>query len=153
MNTVASHAAVAGVPRLDEQLCFALYSATLAMNRRYREALAPLGLTYPQYLVMLVLWQFDGRRVGELGDLLHLDSATLTPLLKRLEALGLVARGRDPADERVVRVTLTPAGRALQDKAVEVPVRIACAAGLPLADIHDLRERLGVLRDRLLAAV
>src|SRR5690349_9051070 len=96
---------------LDRQLCFALYSASLAMTRLYKPLLEPLGLTYPQYLVMLALWEDAGHSVGSLGDRLALDSGTLTPLLKRLESMGLVDRVRDPADERRVLVHLTAAGR------------------------------------------
>jgi DNA-binding MarR family transcriptional regulator len=109
--------------RLDRQLCFALYAASRAMTRAYGPVLEPLGLTYPQYLVMLVLWETDDRTVGELGDRLGLDSGTLTPLLKRLEQRELIGRSRDPADERVVRIRLTDAGRALRDQATHVPAR------------------------------
>jgi DNA-binding transcriptional ArsR family regulator len=97
---------------LDNQLCFALYSASLAMTKLYKPLLDELGLTYPQYLAMLVLWERDGLMVSELGERLSLDSGTLTPLLKRLEAAGLVARIRDVQDERRVHITLTPAGHA-----------------------------------------
>ena len=100
--------------RLDDQLCFALYSASHLMTRAYRPMLAAIGLTYPQYLAMLVLWEADDLTVGALGERLFLDSGTLTPLLKRLEALGHVERRRDPADERQVRVRLTESGRALE---------------------------------------
>jgi len=99
---------------LDHQLCFALYSASLAMTKAYKPLLAPLGLTYPQYLVMLVLWEGDGVTVSHVGERLSLDSGTLTPLLKRLQALGLLQRLRDAADERRVLLQLTPAGRELQ---------------------------------------
>jgi DNA-binding MarR family transcriptional regulator len=109
--------------RLDRQLCFALYAASRAMTRAYGPVLEPLGLTYPQYLVMLVLWETDDRTVGELGDRLGLDSGTLTPLLKRLEQRELIGRSRDPADERVVRIRLTDAGRALRDQATPRPAR------------------------------
>src|SRR5438105_12628747 len=103
--------------RLDNQLCFALYSASLAMTKLYKPLLDPLGLTYPQYLAMLVLWERDGITVSELGERLQLDSGTLTPLLKRLESQGLLARERDRADERRVLLQLTPAGRALKARA------------------------------------
>lgn len=106
---------------LDRQLCFALYAAQRAMTRRYRPVLEPLGLTYPQYLVLLALWERDGVRVRDLGERLFLDSGTLTPLLKRLQARGLVDRRRDPADERVVRVHLTEQGRALRSEVACVP--------------------------------
>ena len=107
--------------RLDHQLCFALYAASLAMTKAYRPLLAPLGLTYPQYLVMLVLWEGDGLTVKQAGERLGLDSGTLTPLLKRLEAAGLLQRLRDAADERRVRLQLTAAGRALRARAVPHP--------------------------------
>jgi len=99
---------------LDHQLCFALYSASLAMTKAYKPLLAPLGLTYPQYLVMLVLWEGDGVTVSHVGERLSLDSGTLTPLLKRLQALGLLQRLRDAADERRVLLQLTPGGGELQ---------------------------------------
>lgn len=139
---------------LDQQLCFALYSASLAMNKLYRELLANLGLTYPQYLVMLVLWQHDDLRVSAIGTRLFLDSATLTPLLKRLEKAGLVTRTRDADDERSVRITLTAAGRALRRRAREVPARVSCAAAPPEArtELRPLVRALTTLRDRLLIA-
>jgi len=118
--------------RLDHQLCFALYSASLAMTKLYKPLLEPLGLTYPQYLAMLVLWERDGLTVSELGQRLQLDSGTLTPLLKRLEASGLVQRLRDTADERRVLLRLTAAGRALKARAAKVPPQVACAAGCSL---------------------
>lgn len=106
---------------LDNQLCFALYSANLALNKLYRQLLAPLNLTYPQYLVMLVLWEQDDITVSDIGERLFLDSATLTPLLKRLESAGLILRQRSRQDERQVAVTLSDAGRALQQQAVTIP--------------------------------
>jgi len=134
---------------LANQLCFAVYAAGHAFNRVYKTLLDPLGLTYPQYLAMLALWERDGATVSEIGARLHLDSGTLTPLLKRLEAAGLVRRARDPADERQVRIALTPKGRALRDKAKLVPEAIACAAALPVDDLHRLRHDLDTLRRRL----
>ena len=110
---------------LDHQLCFALYAAANRVIRLYRDQLEPLGLTYPQYLTLLVLWERDDRLVGEVGEALSLDSGTLTPLLKRLETAGLVIRTRDAADERRVRITLTKQGRALRAEAVDIPTRIA----------------------------
>lgn len=136
--------------RLDAQLCFALYSASRAVIRAYAPLLAPLGLTYPQYVVMLVLWEEEGLSVKQLGERLSLDSATLTPLLKRLEQQGVVARRRDEEDERVVRIVLTPAGRALRAKAVRVPTAIACRAGFDPSDAASL-ARLARLRDDLSA--
>lgn len=137
---------------LDDQLCFALYSAQLAMGRVYRQMLSALGLTYPQYLVMLVLWQADGPTVSALGQRLFLDSATLTPLLKRLQVLGLIARQRDHADERQVRIVLTPAGRALQAQAQSVPQGVLCATGCSPQQARTLKDSLEVLRTHLLQA-
>ena len=136
---------------LDNQLCFALYSTSLAMTKIYKPLLAPLGLTYPQYLVMLVLWEQDGVMVSELGERLYLDSGTLTPLLKRLEASGLIARLRDVADERRVHLTLTSAGRRLKAKAAAIPACVASAAGGPLADLASLTLQVQALRVRLAA--
>jgi len=135
--------------RLDTQLCFALYATSLAMTKLYKPLLAPLGLTYPQYLVMLVLWERDDRTVHELGELLQLDSGTLTPLLKRMEANGLVSRQRDHIDERRVRIVLTDAGLALRERAQDVPQAIACQAGLELGELAALRSELHALRERL----
>jgi DNA-binding MarR family transcriptional regulator len=135
---------------LDRQLCFAIYSTSLAMTKLYKPLLAPLGLTYPQYLVMLVLWQDDGLGVTQVGERLALDSGTLTPLLKRLEAMGLLQRLRDAADERRVRLQLTPAGRTLKQRALQVPRAVAAAAGCGLDEIAELTARLQALRARLL---
>lgn len=134
---------------LDHQLCFALYAASLAMTKRYKPLLEPLNLTYPQYLVMLVLWAEDGSTVSQLGDRLTLDSGTLTPLLKRLESQGLVQRLRDAADERRVRLQLTAAGRALKRRAAAVPREIARASGCGLDELASLTRRLTELRERL----
>lgn len=140
---------------LDRQLCFALYAASRAMIRAYAPLLEPLGLTYPQYLVLLVLWEEDGVPVKHLGERLALDSATLTPLLKRLEQRGVVTRRRDEADERVVRIDLTDAGRALRVKARRLPAAIACRAGCDpddapaLARLARLRKELLELADQL----
>ncbi len=140
---------------LDDQLCFALYAASRAMIRAYQPLLAPLGITYPQYLVMLVLWERDGVSVNELGERLALDSGTLTPLLKRLAEHGLVERRRGDDDERVVRIHLTAAGRALRSKAKQVPIDIACSAGYDptsarsLNDLARLRDELTTLTRRL----
>ncbi len=137
---------------LDRQLCFALYSTSLAMTRLYKPLLAPLGLTYPQYLVMLALWEQDGVTVGALGDRIALDSGTLTPLLKRLEAQGIVTRERDAADERRVVVALTPAGRKLKAPARGIPRAIGRASGCQLDEIVTLTQRLAALRGALVAA-
>ena len=139
--------------QLDHQLCFALYSASLAMTKLYKPLLAPLGLTYPQYLVMLVLWETDGLTVSQLGERLALDSGTLTPLLKRLEAAGLVQRLRDTADERRVLLQLTPQGRALKTRALAVPEAVACAAGCKLDELTALTARLKALRDDITRSI
>ena len=135
--------------QLDTQLCFSLYSAQLAMTKVYRKLLSDLGLTYPQYLVMLVLWEGDGVTVSQIGERLFLDSATLTPLLKRLEVAGLVQRQRATEDERQVVVSLTAEGRALKRKAGAVPQAIFCATGCELDELVDLKSRLDSLRERL----
>ncbi|GAA1266999.1 MarR family transcriptional regulator [Arthrobacter pascens] len=132
-------------PRLDRQVCFALYSASRAATAVYRPLLDELGLTYPQYLVMLVLWENEPRGVRELGDELGLDSGTLSPLLKRLEALGFVKRRRSGEDERRVAVHLTDTGQALSGKASRIPQRLADAAGLSPRELEQLRETLGKL--------
>ncbi len=128
--------------RLDSQLCFALYAAARAMTQAYAKLLTPLGLTYPQYLVMLVLWEEDRLAVRQLGERLQLDSGTLTPLLKRLEAAGLLRRERDRADERVVRIHLSPAGRRLAQRARGIPRAVACSTGLGLPQLARLRGEL-----------
>lgn len=134
---------------LDNQLCFALYSASLAMTKLYKPLLDTLGLTYPQYLVMLALWERDGLTVSELGERLFLDSGTLTPLLKRLEAAGLLVRLRDVQDERRVRITLTGQGRALRDGAQPIPHCVLARTQCTPADIGALTAQLHALRDRL----
>ena len=134
---------------LDRQLCFALYSASLAMTKFYKPVLDPLGLTYPQYLVMLVLWEGDGLTVSQLGDRLGLDSGTLTPLLKRLQAAGRVQRLRDVADERRVLLRLTAEGRALRDRAAAVPAQVLAASGCGLDELTALGRQLHALRQRL----
>lgn len=135
---------------LDGQLCFALYSANLAMGKLYRQLLATLDLTYPQYLVMLVLWEGDGITVSDLGERLFLDSATLTPLLKRLQAAGLVQRTRGTQDERQVIVTLTDEGKALREKAGRVPEEVFCATGCDIAELDGLKHQLETLRSSLI---
>ena len=135
--------------QLDRQLCFALYSASLAMTKRYKPLLDPLGLTYPQYLVMLALWEHDGLSVGDLGQRLCLDSGTLTPLLKRLEAAGHVRRERDRDDERRVHVHLTASGRALRARAQSVPRTLARASGCGTDEIAAIVARLKTLREQL----
>jgi DNA-binding MarR family transcriptional regulator len=135
--------------KLDHQLCFALYSSSLAMTKLYKPLLEPLGLTYPQYLVMLVLWEADGMTVSDLGTRLTLDSGTLTPLLKRLESAGLVQRRRDRADERRVLVSLTAAGQSLKARASQVPSQVVCAANCSLDELAALTRRLKALRSEL----
>ena len=134
---------------LDNQFCFALYSASLAMTKTYKPLLDRLGLTYPQYLVMLVLWQQDDLLVKSIGEKLFLDSGTLTPLLKRLEASGLIARTRDQQDERQVRITLTREGRAMKRKAQEIPAQVMCASGQSAQTLTTLRNQLASIRDDL----
>ena len=135
--------------QLDHQLCFALYSSSLVMTKLYKPVLSALGLTYPQYLVLLVLWESDAISVSELGTRLFLDSGTLTPLLKRLQAAGWLTRLRAVDDERRVIVSLTSAGRALRRKAQHVPNEVACAAGCALDELADLTRRLQALRANL----
>jgi len=135
---------------LDNQVCFALYSASLAMTKLYKPLLEAIGLTYPQYLVMLVLWERDGLTVSELGERLFLDSGTLTPLLKRLEGAGLVARLRDAQDERRVRLTLTAGGRALRTEAEKIPACVLQSTQCTLPELQSLTAQLGTLRGRLM---
>jgi DNA-binding MarR family transcriptional regulator len=136
---------------LDNQLCFALYSASLAMTKLYKPLLDELGLTYPQYLVMLVLWEGDGLMVSELGQRLYLDSGTLTPLLKRLEAAGLVSRMRAAEDERRVHIHLTAAGRKLKTRAARVPGCVLAASQCSIPELLQLTEQIRMLRERLAA--
>ncbi|MET7771597.1 MarR family transcriptional regulator [Nocardia sp. NPDC005366] len=128
--------------RLDSQVCFALYAASRAVTRLYRPLLEPLGLTYPQYLVMLVLWEREPVAVKDLGAALELDSGTLSPLLKRLEANGLLTRSRAAEDERSVRVRLTAEGAELRERARGIPRQLACAIGWDPQDLIDFRTRL-----------
>ena len=173
-RAAATSAAAIDWLALDHQLCFALYAASLAMTKAYKPLLAPLNLTYPQYLVMLVLWEAesaaaaaDGRSndrstdrttgttsttsltISQLGDRLTLDSGTLTPLLKRLEAQGQLQRQRDAVDERRVRLCLTPAGRALRAQALLIPPAIACSTACDLQQIGHLAAQLTTLRQQL----
>ncbi|WP_283614556.1 MarR family winged helix-turn-helix transcriptional regulator [Mycolicibacterium poriferae] len=131
--------------RLEEQLCFALYSASRAVTSAYRPLLDELNLTYPQYLVLLVLWEDDACTIGQLGDRLHLDSGTLSPLIKRLEAAGLVRRQRSNADERRVDVTLTADGRALEDRAACIPERLLGSTDADPAQLAALRDALTLI--------
>jgi DNA-binding MarR family transcriptional regulator len=137
---------------LDNQLCFALYSASLAMTKLYKPLLETLGLTYPQYLVMLVLWEQDGLTVTALGERLFLDSGTLTPLLKRMEQSGLVSRQRSVEDERRVEVSLTPDGKTLKTRAASVPACVVEAAGCPIPELMTLTQDVQSLRKKLAGA-
>jgi DNA-binding MarR family transcriptional regulator len=138
------------VPQLDDQLCFALYSTSLAMTKLYRKLLRKLGLTYSQYLVMMVLWQQDELTVSDIGERLFLDSATLTPLLKRMEGQDLIARQRSATDERQVIITLTKAGNALRKQAAEMPKAVLCAVDCTPAEAIGMKQQLVVLRAALM---
>ncbi len=127
---------------LDRQVCFALAVASRTVISLYRPLLEPMGLTHPQYLVMLALWEAEPLRVSELADRLSLEPATLSPLLKRLETGGLVTRRREPADERAVAITLTPAGRCLRRKAERVPPAVVARLGIEVSELEELRDRL-----------
>ena len=154
-STPAAHVAARFQPptpaplALDNQLCFALYSASLAMTKLYKPVLAPLGLTYPQYLTLLALWERDGQGVSELGEHLFLDSGTLTPLLKRMEAGGWLLRRRSTDDERRVMVYLTDRGQALRTQARKVPHVLAGLTGMSFDQISQFTQRLQRLRTQL----
>jgi DNA-binding MarR family transcriptional regulator len=134
---------------LDDQLCFALYAASRAVTARYRPMLEELGLTYPQYLVMMLLWEQDNQTVGQLGARLALDSGTLSPLLKRLTAAGLVTRHRRVEDERSVSIALTDAGRALRAKSFRISEEMIGAIGFDMGEFDDLKQRLRLLTERV----
>ena len=136
-------------PRIDDLLCFSVYSAGLAFNQLYRPLLEEIGLTYPQFLVMVALWQREGGTVKDLGDALYLDSSTLTPLLKRLEAAGLITRTRNPRDERQVLLTVTDAGNALREQAARVSCAIVDAVGLSAEATTALRAGLDGIRNKI----
>ncbi|CNE27397.1 homoprotocatechuate degradative operon repressor [Yersinia nurmii] len=138
---------------LDQQMCFALYSANLALHKVYRKLLGKLGLTYPQYLVMLVLWERDEVTVSDIGQRLFLDSATLTPLLKRMENAGLLIRTRASNDERQVIIRLTEQGRALREQAQGIPEAVMCATDCDLEKLVDIKQQLESLRAKLLQEV
>jgi MarR family transcriptional regulator, organic hydroperoxide resistance regulator len=138
---------------LGNQLCFAIYSTAHAFNRVYKPLLKRLGLTYPQYLVMLVLWERDDLPVKDIGERLFLDSGTLTPLLKRLEAAELIKRTRGTEDERQVLIALTSRGHALREKARAVPHAILAASACSLTELSAMKNELVGLRDRLNAAL
>jgi DNA-binding MarR family transcriptional regulator len=134
---------------LDDQLCFALYAASRAVTARYRPMLDAIGLTYPQYLVMMLLWEQDNQTVGQLGTRLALDSGTLSPLLKRLTAAGLVTRHRRVEDERSVSIALSDAGRALRERAFAISESMIGAIGFDHGEFHDLMDRLRLLTQRV----
>ncbi|XDF34867.1 MarR family transcriptional regulator [Paracidovorax avenae] len=146
---IPATAPLPALQRLDSQVCFALYSASLAMTKLYKPLLDAVGLTYPQYIAMLALWEQDGITVSELGERLCLDSGTLTPLLKRMEASGLVARERDPQDERRVRITLTPGGRALRGRSESIPHCVLERSQCTIPELEALTAQLTQLRERL----
>jgi DNA-binding MarR family transcriptional regulator len=137
------------VPQLDDQLCFALYSTSLAMSKLYRKLLQKLGITYSQYLVLMVLWEQDAQTVSSIGERLLLDSATLTPLLKRMEQAELVTRVRAASDERQVIISLTPHGSELRKEAAKFPPQLLCATGCSLQDVVGLKKQLDELRENL----
>jgi DNA-binding MarR family transcriptional regulator len=151
--TMAKKPAPNPLLQLDNQLCFAVYSAGHAFNRVYKQLLERLGLTYPQYLAMLVLWEQDNVPVKEIGERLFLDSGTLTPLLKRLEAAGLIKRTRSTEDERQMLIALTPQGQALREKAKAVPMGILSASACTVGEMAAMKNDLVALRDRLNAAL
>jgi DNA-binding MarR family transcriptional regulator len=146
---VKSAARVNAALLLDNQLCFALYSASLAMTKLYKPLLVPLGLTYPQYLVMLLLWQHGSLSVSELGERLYLDSGTLTPLLKRMEVAGFLERKRSSQDERRVDIRLTPAGRKLKKEAARVSACVIRATACPVPELVSLTRQVQALRTQL----
>ena len=148
-NNTSSKRQRKATPLLDDQLCFALYSTSLAMNKVYRKLLKKLELTYPQYLVMLVLWEKDEVTVSDIGARLFLDSATLTPLLKRLEAAGLLTRTRSAADERQVVVALSDAGRAMSKEAAGIHDEVLCATACTPTALNGIKQDLEMLRDKL----
>ena len=135
--------------KLDNQLCFALYAATHSLTRAYRNALERSGITYTQYLVMLVLWESDNMSVGKIAQRLELDSGTLTPMLKRLESSGLIKRVRNTDDERVVEIRLTEAGALLQHEIAQVQQGVACKTGLGVEEFKQLTEALHHLVDTM----
>ena len=151
-NQIVSYSSVVSTLSLDRHLCFALYSASRAMTAAYRPVLDELNLTYPQYLVLLVLWEEGRATVGGLGERLQLDSGTLSPLLKRLEANGFVRRERSSTDERLVDVTLTAAGRRLERRAQCMPERLFSSTGMTEKDAANLRDAVRQLTDALNAS-
>ena len=139
--------------QLDNQICFAVYSTAHAFNRIYKPLLEGIGLTYPQYLVMLVLWERDDVPLKDIGERLFLDSGTLTPLLKRMEAADLIKRTRSTEDERQVLIALTPKGHALKEKARAVPEGILASSACSIGELAAIKNEIVALRDRLNAAL
>lgn len=135
--------------KLDNQLCFALYSCSREITKLYRPHLDPLGLTYTQYITLLVLWETNVISIKELCSRLYLDSGTLTPLLKKLEGMGFITRHRDPEDERSVIISLTTEGAALKEKAAEIPYKIFCSSGLDINEAVSLKTQLKMLIERI----
>jgi len=136
---------------LDQQLCFALYSASMAIGRAYKPMLDALGLTYPQYLVLHALWEQDGRTIGEIADRLGLESSTITPLVKRLESAGLLARARNPDDERQVLVSLTPRGHDIRDRCGCLGEELLARSGMTVEQLGKLNRKVQALRDAVAA--
>ena len=136
---------------LDQQLCFALYSASMAIGRAYKPMLDALGLTYPQYLVLHALWEKDGRTIGEIADRLGLESSTITPLVKRLESAGLLARARNPDDERQVLVSLTPRGHDIRDRCGCLGEELLARSGMTVEQLGKLNRKVQALRDAVAA--
>ncbi|MYN44065.1 MarR family transcriptional regulator [Pseudoduganella sp. FT93W] len=149
---MTTQAPLSAVPQLDQQLCFALYSTSLAMSKLYRKLLRGLGLTYSQYLVMMVLWERNDLTVSEVGERLFLDSATLTPLLKRMEQAGLLTRARAASDERQVIISLTPQGDALRHEAAKLPPSILQATHCSVDQVVGMKTQLDALRASLMSA-
>jgi len=149
----APSSTVQQVPAIDDQICFALYAASRALTTRYRELLAPLDLTYPQYLAMVVLWEGNEVSVARLGERLFLDSGTLSPLLRRLESRGLVSRSRSTSDERSVLVSLTADGDALRARAAGIPEAICESTGLDVASLVALQQQVVALGDSVRATI
>lgn len=149
-NTPNFDTSIGKVLNVDLQLCFALYSASLSMTKAYKPLLTKLKLTYPQYLVLLVLWEKDGLTVNSIGERLFSDSGTLTPLLKRLEKLGFIKRKRTKEDERKVIVTLTEEGKLLQTQAVDVQTEIVCSTNCNITELQELNNKLISLRTNLI---
>lgn len=137
------------VLKLENQLCFAVYACSREITKFYRPVLEELGLTYTQYVTMLALWEEEGLTVKELGNRLYLDSGTLTPLLKKLQAMGLITRQRDVQDERNVLIGLTPNGAALKEKAVGIPMKLSCDSGVSLEEAAAIRDQMNALLDRI----